>query len=263
MPEEVDNSYNYSKYINTPKEMGIKVGDSLDNVSDGVGAIFSYVKLLVEGKSNASKTGKPLGNKYFLETSENCVNQYTNEKVKRSLYFDNVPTGTLGILQDTGNEFSEFKGLVPGAIEDVMAIGKIDFFAAFTDVGVPKCLPVKLKTININNKQSSDTHYITISDIEAISPCNFITKTNPVTNAVCTRDGFTMSDDNTNEDINNAELYKNYYNLDDDGDSGMDSKNMKLMMPDDVFLKVLFYSLGALSVYVALKLMGNMYKKRD
>jgi hypothetical protein len=60
-----------------------------------------------------------------------------------------------------------------------------------------------------------------------------------------------------------AELYKNYYNLDDDGDSGMDSKNMKLMMPDDVFLKVLFYSLGALSVYVALKLMANMYKKRD
>ena len=263
MPEEVDNSYNYSKYIKTPKEMGIEVGDSLSNVSDGVAAIFSYVKLLVEGKSNASKTGKPLGNKYFLETSENCINQYTNKKVQRSLYFDNVPTGTLGILQDTGNEFSEFKGLVPGAIEDVMAIGKIDFFSAFTDLGVPKCLPVKLKTIDINNKQGSDTHYITISDIEAISPCNFISKTNPITNAVCTRDGFTMPDDNTNEDINNAELYKNYYNLNDDGDSGMDSKNMKLMMPDDVFLKVLFYSLGALSVYVALKLMANMYKKRD
>ena len=263
MPEEVDNSYNYSKYIKTPKEMGIEVGDSLSNVSDGVAAIFSYVKLLVEGKSNASKTGKPLGNKYFLETSEDCINQYTNKKVKRSLYFDNVPTGTLGILQDTGDEFSEFKGLVPGAIEDVMAIGKIDFFAAFTDVGIPKCLPIKLKTIDINNKQGTDTHYITISDIEAISPCNFISKTNPVTNAVCTRDGFTMPYDNTNEDINNAELYKNYYNLDDDGYSGMDSKNMKLMMPDDVFLKVLFYSLGALSVYVALKLMGNMYKKRD
>jgi len=263
MPEEVDNSYNYSKYIKTPKQMNITVGDSLSNVENGVAGIFSYVKLLVEGKSNASKTGKPLGNKYFLETSENCINQYTNKKVQRSLYFDNVPTGTIGILKDTGDEFSEFKGLVPGAIEDVMAIGKIDFFAAFTDVGVPKCLPVKLKTIDINNKQGSDTQYVTVSDIEAISPCNFITKTNPVTNAVCTRDGFTMSDDNTNEDINNAELYKNYYNLDDDGDSGMDSKNMKLMMPDDVFLKVLFYSLGALSVYVALKLMGNMYKKRN
>jgi hypothetical protein len=72
-----------------------------------------------------------------------------------------------------------------------------------------------------------------------------------------------MPYDNTNEDINNAELYKNYYNLDDDGEGDVDNKNMKLMMPDDVFLKVLFYSLGALSVYVGLKLMANMYKKRD
>ena len=177
MPEEVNNNYDYVKYIKTPKELGITVGDSLSNVENGVAGIFSYVKLLVEGKSNASKTGEPLGNKYFLETEQNCINQNTNQKVKRSLYFDNVPTGTIGILQDTGDEFSEFKGLVPGAIENVMAIGKIDFFSAFTDVGIPKCLPVKLKTIDVNNKQGSDTHYITISDIEDISPCNFITKT--------------------------------------------------------------------------------------
>ena len=265
MPEEVDNSYNYSKYIKTPKEMGIEVGDSLSNVSDGVAAIFSYVKLLVEGTSNASKTGKPLGNKYFLETSENCINQYTNKKEKRSLFFDNVPTGTLGILQDTGDDFSEFKGLVPGAIEDVMAIGKIDFFSAFTELGIPKCLPVKLKTIDINNREGSDTQYIAISDIEDISPCNFISRTNPVTNAVCTRQGFTMPDDKTNDDTTGAELYKDYYKLrdDNDDDGETDGKNMKLMMPDDIFLKVLFYSLGALSVYIALKLMANMYKKRD
>lgn len=264
MPQEVNNDYDYVKYIKTPKELGISVGDSLRNVENGVAGIFSYVKLLVEGKSNASKTGKPLGNKYFLETEQNCIVESTNQKVKRSLYFDNVPTGTIGILKDTGQEFSEFKGLVPGAIEDVMAIGKIDFFSAFTEIGVPKCLPVKLKTIDINNKEGSDTQYIAVSDIEAISPCNFIRgpneiyPQNPVTKAKCTRQGFTVSE----EDENNAELYKNYYNLDDDNDV-MVSKNMKLMMPDDIFLKILFYSLGALSVYVALKLMANMYKKRD
>lgn len=261
MSKEVDNSYNYSKFIKTPKQMNIKVGDSLSNVENGVAGIFSYVKLLVEGRSNASKTGQPLGNKYFLETSESCINQNTNKKEKRSLYFDNVPTGNLGILKDTGEEFSEFRGLVPGAIEDVMAIGKIDFFSVFTETGIPKCLPVKLKTIDINNKEGSDTQFVTVSDIKQISPCNFISRTNPVNGAVCTRQGFTMQSDTTNEDKNNAELYKNYYNLDDDGDA--DGKNMKLMMPDDVFLKVLFYSLGGLSVYVALKLLANMYKKRD
>jgi hypothetical protein len=258
MPEEVNNNYDYVKYIKTPKELGIKVGDSLSNVENGVAGIFSYVKLLVEGKSNASKTGEPLGNKYFLETEQNCINQSTNQKEKRSLYFDNVPSGTFGVLKDTGDNFSEFKGLVPGAIEDVTSLSKIDFFAAFNEVGVPKCLPVKLKTIDINNKKGTDTQYVTISDIEAISPCNFVSKTNPVTEAVCTRQGFTVSE----EDENNAELYKDYYNLhDDEGET--DGKNMKLMMPDDIFLRVLFYSLGALSVYIALKLMANMYKKRD
>jgi hypothetical protein len=261
MSKEVDNSYNYSKFIKTPKQMNIKVGDSLSNVENGVAGIFSYVKLLVEGRSNASKTGQPLGNKYFLETSESCINQNTNKKEKRSLYFDNVPTGNLGILKDTGEEFSEFRGLVPGAIEDVMAIGKIDFFSVFTETGIPKCLPVKLKTIDIDNKEGSDTQFVTINDIKQISPCNFISRTNPVNGAVCTRQGFTLQSDTTNEDKNNAEIYKNYYNLDDDNDA--DGKNMKLMMPDDVFLKVLFYSLGGLSVYVALKLLANMYKKRD
>ena len=189
------------------------------------------------------------------------------KKEKRSLYFDNVPTGNLGILQDTGQEFSEFRGLVPGAIEDVMAIAKIDFFSVFTETGIPKCLPVKLKTIDINNREGNDTQFVTVSDIKEISPCNFIKESNdlnpknPVTGAVCTRQGFTLQSDTTNQDKNNAELYKNYYNLDDDDDA--DGKNMKLMMPDDVFLKVLFYSLGGLSVYVALKLLANMYKKRD
>jgi hypothetical protein len=261
MSEEVDNNYNYSKFIKTPKQMGVEVGDSLSNVENGVAAIFSYVKLLVEGISNASTTGQPLGNKYFLRTSESCVNQNTNKKEKRNIYFDNVPTGNLGILKDTGQEFSEFRGLVPGAIEDVMAIGKIDFFSVFTETGIPKCLPVKLKTIDIENRTGNDTQFVTVSDIKEISPCNFVTKTNPVTGAVCERQGFTLQSDTTNQDKNNAELYKNYYNLDDDDDT--DGKNMKLMMPDDVFLKVLFYSLGGLSVYVALKLLANMYKKRD
>ena len=78
--EEVDNNYKYSDFIYTPNQLGVKVGDSLTNVEDGVAAIFSYVKLLVEGTSKASKTGKPLGNKYFLPTSESCIDETTKTK---------------------------------------------------------------------------------------------------------------------------------------------------------------------------------------
>ena len=264
MPESDPYSYEYYKYVKTPKDMGIEVGSSLRNVSDGVSAMFNYVKLLVEGDSSASTTGKPLGNKYFLKTAQDCTDTVNKQTVKRSLYFDNVPTGNLGMFADTGSKSTDFRGLIPGAVEDVMSIGKIDFFRAFTDFDVPECQAVKLKTIDVNNAVSSDTQYITISDIKEISPCNFISRVNPQTNAVCTRQGFTMQneDDDDNDDINSAELYKDYYKLHDD-DNDVTNNNTKLMMPDDVFLKVLFYSLGALSVYVALKLMGNIYKKRD
>jgi len=267
MPETDPNSYEYYKYVKTPKDMEIKSGDSLENVSVAVSGLFNYVKLLVEGDSVASTTGKPLGNKYFLKTAQDCTNTANNNTVKRSLYFDNVPTGNLGMFADTGSTTTDFRGLIPGAVEDVMSIGKIDFFGAFSNFDVPKCQAVTLKTIDVNNAVSSDTQYVTISDIAQISPCNFISRVNPQTTKPCTRQGFTMQNGDTDDDINSEELYKDYYKLheDDDDDDADDvtNINMKLMMPDDVFLKVLFYSLGALSLYIALKLMGNIYKKRD
>ena len=261
MPETDPSNYEYYKYVKTPKEMGIETGDSLSNVSTGVGGLFSYVKLLVEGDSRASTTGKPLGNKYFLKTAQDCTNTENNQTVKRSLYFDNVPSGNLGLFKDTGNENTDFRGLIPGAIEDVMSIGKIDFFGAFSNFDVPSCQAITLKTIDVNNNAGTDTQYVTLSDIKEISPCNFPGRENPQTKDKCTRQGFTMAHDD-DDDINSAELYKDYYKLHDD-DNEITNNNTKLMMPDDVFLKVLFFSLGTLSVYIALKLMGNIYKKRD
>ena len=36
-----------------------------------------------------------------------------------------------------------------------------------------------------------------------------------------------------------------------------------LRMPDDIFLKILIYTFGAFGVYIVLKLLANMYKKRS
>ena len=56
---------------------------------------------------------------------------------------------------------------------------------------------------------------------------------------------------------------------DSDGDGDSSSKKYKnknkghnIIMPDDIFLKIFILSFGALWVYIALKLMANMYKKR-
>ena len=288
---EVDNNYNYYKYIKTPTEMGIETGSSLSNVSDGVAGIFKYIKVLVEGKSGASKISGPLGNKFFVETSEKCIERRTKEEKKRSLYFDNVPTGNLGIIKDTGENFSDFRGLIPGAIENMMGLENIDFFSIFSQSKIPDCDLVRLKTIDIKNKHGEAEGYVIIDDIKKISPCNFPNRENPETKDICKRESFMLQNYMKEDEIDNANLYKNYYKLDDDNsdsdsDSGSDSDsddknnndndnkknkkknkknnndNVKLKMPDDVFLQILFYSLGALSVYIALKLLANMYKKR-
>lgn len=267
--DEDINNYEYYKYIKSPQEMGIKSGSSMENITKGVEGIMNYIKLLIDGYSVASTTGQPLGNRFFLPTSEKCKNKITGRIEDRSLYFDNIPKGDLGLIKDTGGSLTGFRGLIPGAVEDVMSLGKIDFFSVFTNTGIPDCLPVKLVTIDKNNKVGRDTGYITISDIKEISPCNFISRVNPVTEYECRRQGFGLRSTLQNEE-DNAEFYRDYYklNVDDDDDSQGKSNNSKnkgtkMMMPDDLFLQVLFYSLGALTVYIALKMMANMYKKRD
>ena len=92
-----DTNYMYYKYINTPSDMGMEPGYDLSNISDGVAGITSYIQLLVEGRSNASKTGKPLGNKYFYKTSQTCKDPMGNIQ-PLALYVDNVPSGNLGII---------------------------------------------------------------------------------------------------------------------------------------------------------------------
>ena len=185
-PAPADNNYMYYKFIKTPSDMGMSPGYNLSNISDGVAGIISYINLLVQGNSSASTTGQPLGNKYFYPTSQKCTDPDGNSQTL-SLYVDNVPSGSLGIIPaGVGGKFSTFKGLIPGMLEDAFSLAKIDFFSAFTSMDPPKCQNVKLETISVDNLQSSDSQYVSINDIKNISPCNFVdTNTNPITGATC------------------------------------------------------------------------------
>lgn len=297
----VDTNYTYYKYINTPSDLGMEPGYDLSNISDGVAGITSYIQLLVEGRSNASKTGKPLGNKYFYKTSQTCKDPMGNIQ-PLALYVDNVPSGNLGIIpKGTGGNVTSYKGLLPGIIENAFSLAQIDFFSAFSSMEPPKCQNVTLQTIDTNNNISTDSGYISIDDIANISPCNFVNNgyTNVVTGGTCgetfvVHDETRMSKRNEKKykKINkkiNKKLKKLYKNDDDDngnssdssssdsrssdssssdsdGDSSKKNKNKnkgyKIVMPDDAFLKIFIFSFGALWVYIALKLMANMYKKR-
>lgn len=267
-PAALDNNYMYYKFIKTPADLGMSPGANLSNISDGVAGIASYIKLLVEGKSPASTTGQPLGNKFFYPTSQKCTDPDGNSQTQ-SLYVDNVPTGNLGIMPaGVGGKFSTFRGLIPGMVEGAFSLAQINFFSAFTSMDPPQCQQVTLETIDVNNNIGTGTGYISIDDIQNISPCNFVANnnTNPVTNASCS-DGFMVRDETRSRTrrgrrYRNRELKKLYETESSNNSNNYKNKGHNIMMPDDIFLKIFILSFGALWIYVALKLMANMYKKR-
>ena len=263
-----DTNYMYYKYIKTPSDLGMSPGYNLSNISDGVGGIVSYIKLLVEGKSPASKTGNTLGNKYFYTTSQQCTDPTGNSQTL-SLYVDNVPTGNLGVIPaGVGGNFSTFKGLIPGLLENAFSLAQINFFSAFTSMDPPKCQQVTLQTIDVNNNVGTGTAFVSNDDIKNISACNFVNNnnTNIVTGGKCS-DGFMVRDETRcrtrrGRRYRNRELKKLYESESNDYGNNYRNEGYNIMMPDDIFLKIFIFSFGALWIYVALKLMANMYKKR-
>ncbi len=65
-------SYDYWKSIKQPSEMGMSPSFSLGALATNVDGLLSYVEVLISGSGNASVTGQPLGNKFFLKTTGKC-----------------------------------------------------------------------------------------------------------------------------------------------------------------------------------------------
>jgi hypothetical protein len=106
--------------------------------------------------------------------------------VDRYIYIDNVPTGNIPFIsQGLGVNFSEFKGLIPGAMGNLNVLNPFAIMRAFSSGSTPPCQELTMQTIDVNNNQSSETHYVTLADIGNMDPCTFSNGHNPVTNANC------------------------------------------------------------------------------
>ena len=187
-------SYQYYKYIKTPAELDMNSKGTLPQIGKNINGLMGYVDLLVSGNGipqvgkngkktvlSASKTGKPLGNKFFLQTSAQCKpKDCTDEKcenVDRYIYVDNVPNGDIPFVsQGLGVNFSAFKGLIPGAMGNLKVLNPIHIMDSVFSGPNPECQQITMETIDVNNKVSSETHYVTTMDIANINPCSFPAK---------------------------------------------------------------------------------------
>ena len=189
--------YKYFKQIKTPSELGVTSDGGLSNLSSDISGLISYVELLVSGGGDASVTGRPLGNKFFLKTGAKCKvvsrDSTNGNVVDRYAYVNNVPDGTIPFISAGlgGVTFSEFKGLIPGTMSSAAGINPFALFQAFQMGSTPDCQSITLETIDSNNAVSSATNYVATIDLKNMPPSWFSNKVNPITGATA-REAFTQ-----------------------------------------------------------------------
>jgi hypothetical protein len=204
-------SYPYYKNVKTPGEIGMSSDGNLETTARDVNGLISYVELLVSGGGNASSTGRPLGNKFFLQTGGKCIDPKTNQETDRYIYVNNVPSGNVPFISSgLGVNFSEFKGLIPGTMSNLNVLNPFGIMQSFTSGSKPPCQQITMETIDTNNNISSETHYVTVVDVQNMDPCNFPDKKNPITGNSC-KEAFTNQKEIIGSTLPNDSISQIYF----------------------------------------------------
>jgi hypothetical protein len=236
---------------------------TLKALAKDIQGIQKYIQLLVTGKSKASKTGGPLGDKYFLKTGGKCMDPVTKQKQDRYIYINNVPQGNIPLISSAaGMNFSDFRGLIPGMVSNMGAINPVAILGAFRAGSTPECQKVTLQTINNQNQKSTETHYVTTVDLQNMDPCTFLNKVNPVTKLKC-RQGFTSMQPYgylLHEEEDNDTRSQSSDSSDSDSDEEEEEEEEQAgdylaSLSEDPMVKAYFTSLGFLGILIVYRLM--------
>lgn len=235
--------YAYYKFINSPAALGMSGDGSMTALRKNVEGISDYVQLLISGRGKGSKTGQPLGDKFFLKTGGQCKDYKTGRNVQRNMYINNVPDGNIPLLSEvSGMRFTEFEGLIPGIFSNLDALNPLQLFSAFMEGEYPACAEVKLETIDTNNKRSTKSGFVPISELRVLEskgdiPKNTVSKEmlKVLNDTVSGKEGFINIDDMKQFMYNNVER-RNKYTV-------------------DTFTNVYIISITLLFVYIAYRVM--------
>lgn len=228
----VPTTYSYIKAIKTPSEMGMSDKGDLKTIETDINGLISYVKLLVDGPSSASRQNNgPLGNQFFVKTNATC-NLTTNgisTSVPRSIYIDNLPKG--GIDAPPGANLPDFRGLIPGMMSGMNALDPSRISESISNSDEPECIQVTLNVVDSSYNIIPETNYVTVTDASYIDPCSYTKYVNPVTNVKC----------------NGKEAFTNHSEL------------LFSEIENDMVSQVFITSLGVLSIYIIHLLVKNRF----
>ena len=160
--------YKYYKHIRTPGAMGASSAGNMGAMGKDVASIINYVELLVSGGGPASDTGGPLGPRFYVKTAANCKDVKTKKVVPRYIYIDNVPDGKIPLISSgLGVDFKEFRGLLPGILEDAGSLNPMSIFAAFGQGATPDCKEVKFPVQGDDRANHPTSGHVAIAEINA------------------------------------------------------------------------------------------------
>ena len=202
------NPYPYAKFVKSPSQLGMSGNGGMDVLANDIEGILSYVQILIEGTGNASATGQPLGNKYFVPIQglkckpsgkvkcmdasgkelNPCPGVGSDGLAPRSIYIDNVPTGNIPFVSSaTGVDFSQFRGLVPGIMQSAEALNPLAMLGGFLQGANPACSYVNMQVIGNDNVRRQEGAWVADSELASMDPCQFSSPYSgtPITGAPC------------------------------------------------------------------------------
>jgi hypothetical protein len=144
-----------------PDELGIKVGNSMDDVVNAVKGIGFYVDQMGFGAPSTGLTNgmplKPLGVNYFMNTGKTCSNGATMWQ-----YLQGIPDGSaLGAnVQKAMSNMGlpPLRGLAPGMLEDMnQALDPGPVMNALFGSGYPQCKQVTMPVGDSYGRIRDDT----------------------------------------------------------------------------------------------------------
>jgi hypothetical protein len=141
-------SYNPAGMMLTPSQIGVQVGDSMDDVINAVKAVGYYSDQIGYGAPSTGLTQgmpfQPMGVNYFLKTGVTCSNGASMWQ-----YISGIPQGN-ALGNDVANASAEMglpplKGLAPGMMEDTeSAMNPAPLINSLFGSGYPQCKQVTL-----------------------------------------------------------------------------------------------------------------------
>lgn len=187
-------SYDYASYISPPSELGVKSKGSISQIKTNYVAMGEYFKLILSGKSRASKEGsqfsndgnikgdgRVLGPSFFIDTFAKCNpvekvngNFVTNKKkkVQRSIYYNFKPTGDILIANAGG----DLRGMFPGILSNLDMITPGKMINSVFQGGTPPCYQVRMPVFPSegNNYAKTQVRYVSKDDLNNVNECAFV-----------------------------------------------------------------------------------------